>query len=376
MKKSVPLIIAVIMLFVSFVPVFADQLQEYQSKSSQISSELSKNRSEMQKLQNEKERLKGAIDSLNQAESRAQGKYELLEEDIEELGETIEDYDKEFALSEQRYKDQEELLKKRLCAMSEMTMMSYLDVLLDSKNILDFFDRLELIASIAKKDKQLVEEFKVLKQDMEYKRAIKEEELAYFQDRKERQNQRIQQISASRSDIENDLRNTESDLERLEKRIDELNRQSNEIAETIKKLLSTRKYIGGDMTWPTPSCYTIVSPFGNRLHPILKKYKMHTGIDIDAKYGASIVAANKGTVIMAGWSSGYGYTVIIDHGGGISTLYAHCSSLLVKTGQTVESGQVIAKVGSTGLSTGPHLHFEVRENGTPVNPIGKYFKQN
>ena len=99
---------------------------------------------------------------------------------------------------------------------------------------------------------------------------------------------------------------------------------------------------------------------------------MHTGIDISAAYGVSILAANKGTVIFAGWQSGYGNTVIIDHGGGISTLYGHASRLLVKVGDHVDVGDTIAKFGTTGYSTGPHLHFEVRKNGSTVNPLAGY----
>lgn len=377
-KKEViiPIILAGVIFITSFVPVLAGQLEDYQSKSSQINNELYKNRNEVQKLQSEQERLKEQIDNLTQAEEHAKGKYGIIEEDIKNLDQTMQDYNNAFEMCEQRYLEQEELLKTRLTAMSEVTMMSYLDILIDSKSVLDFFDRIELLSSIAKNDKQLFEEFKILKQDMEYKRALKQEELAYFGDKKDLQNDRLGQITASRADAEDDIRNTQSELDRLEKRIDELNKQSNDIAATIKKLQSTRKYTGGSMSWPTPSCYSIVSPYGNRLHPILKKYKMHTGIDINAQYGAQILAANDGTVVLSGWSSGYGYTVIIDHGGGITTLYAHCSSLLVKTGQAVKSGQLIAKVGSTGMSTGPHLHFEVRENGTPVNPIGNYFTKN
>ena len=102
---------------------------------------------------------------------------------------------------------------------------------------------------------------------------------------------------------------------------------------------------------------------------------MHTGIDISASQGSSIVAANSGTVIMAGWQNGYGNTVVVDHGGGITTLYAHCSKLLVGVGKKVKAGDTIAKVGSTGMSTGPHLHFEVRKNGSTTDPIKYVTKQ-
>ncbi len=123
------------------------------------------------------------------------------------------------------------------------------------------------------------------------------------------------------------------------------------------------------MQWPSKASTRITSPFGMRNHPILKVPKMHTGIDIGASSGTDILAANAGTVITAGWNNSYGYMVMIDHGGGIVTLYAHASKLLVSTGNVVARGQTIAKVGSTGMSTGPHLHFEVRLNGVYKNPL-------
>jgi murein DD-endopeptidase MepM/ murein hydrolase activator NlpD len=115
---------------------------------------------------------------------------------------------------------------------------------------------------------------------------------------------------------------------------------------------------------------TITSGFGYRIHPIFHLRRLHTGVDFDCNLGDPIRAAAPGTVIEAGWRGGYGKCVIIDHGGGIATLYAHQSTILVSIGQEVARGQVIGKVGSTGYSTGPHLHFEVRVNGSPVDPMG------
>ncbi|SHF30667.1 Murein DD-endopeptidase MepM and murein hydrolase activator NlpD, contain LysM domain [Thermoanaerobacter uzonensis DSM 18761] len=126
---------------------------------------------------------------------------------------------------------------------------------------------------------------------------------------------------------------------------------------------------GGKLLWPVPASHTVTSPFGMRFHPVLKTYRMHTGIDIAANAGDEIVAAADGIVRTAGYYGGYGNTVIIDHSDGVSTLYAHCSMVLVKLGQIVKKGQKIALVGSTGISTGPHLHFEVRLNNIPMDPM-------
>ena len=115
----------------------------------------------------------------------------------------------------------------------------------------------------------------------------------------------------------------------------------------------------------------MTSGFGVRMHPILKYKRMHTGIDLGASYGTTIMASAAGTVMSAQTMRGYGNCVIIDHGGGISTLYGHCSAILVSAGQKVTQGQAVGKVGSTGLSTGPHLHFEIRVNGVPINPLRK-----
>ncbi len=161
----------------------------------------------------------------------------------------------------------------------------------------------------------------------------------------------------------------QNDVEALEQLEAQYNADANMLMEVLKQQEVKRAYIEGDMMWPLPASYQYISsPFGMRLHPILGKRLMHTGIDIPAPGGTSIYAAKGGTVINAAYLGSYGNAVIIDHGGGIHTLYGHSSKLLVSEGDVVNKGDVVALVGSTGRSTGNHLHFEVRENGVYVDP--------
>ncbi|MFZ4677030.1 MAG: M23 family metallopeptidase, partial [Nodosilinea sp.] len=151
----------------------------------------------------------------------------------------------------------------------------------------------------------------------------------------------------------------------------QLARDSEQIAGLIRQKIATSTgVIRGTGRFVFPANANISSGFGNRVHPILGYSRFHAGIDFAASYGSTVRAADSGQVIFAGWYGGYGQTVIIDHGSGLSTLYAHNSRLLVQEGQSVQQGQAISAVGSTGLSTGPHLHFEVRQNGNPVDPAG------
>ena len=128
------------------------------------------------------------------------------------------------------------------------------------------------------------------------------------------------------------------------------------------------QYVGGTFAWPAPGYYTITSPYGMRNHPVIHVYTNHSGMDIGAPMGSYAIAANDGVVTTATYSNSYGNMVIINHGGGITTLYGHASQLLVQVGDVVKRGDPILKVGSTGWSTGPHLHFEIRVNGKTIDP--------
>ena len=176
-------------------------------------------------------------------------------------------------------------------------------------------------------------------------------EEARYEELKTRRNQRFNEL--------------ENDVDQAEHALAEMDAASYEIA----MLLRRSQYTGTVGALIKPIDASFGSGFGMRMHPILGRMRMHSGVDMGAPAGTPIHAAGNGLVVYSSWKNGYGYTVTLDHGSGLATLYAHCSSLLVRVGETVSRGQVIARVGSTGLSTGNHVHFEVREHGDPVDPI-------
>ena len=375
MKKLMLVCMVFALTLVWVMPVQADQLTDAKNKKSTVTKKLDN-------ISDQKRAVKKKIDAkadekqrLLDAEKKKTKEYLALQQQKNELEELTRSIAIQLDESEQKYSDQKELLKKRLKVMYENSSSSYLQTLIESKSIIDFYERIQLLSAISNSDSQLVKTLDEAKKDVEYKKQIKEQEKLETQNRATDKATVIKQISVSRADVEGDLKEYQSTLDELEKQEDALIKQSDAINKQIKSLMSKAKYSGGIMRWPSASSTTITSGYGMRYHPILKKTKMHTGIDIGAAKGTSILAAAKGTVIKSGWETGYGNTVVIDHGGGIATLYGHASKLLVRVGDTVTAGQTIAKVGSTGWSTGPHLHFEVIKDGSTVSPL-KYVTAN
>lgn len=371
MKRIMLYCITFLLTAVWTLPVFADQIQEIQDQKEYIDNlvdSINKQKLDEKNKLNVKQSEKN---KLVENQKKVETEYQKLTNDIKRINDEVKKIDDEIVQAEEKYDQQRELFKTRLRVMYENSGSSYIEALAQSKTIVDFFDRLELISLIAKKDKNLIVDLNTAKQDIEYKKKLKSDE----KDSKQKTATDIQKsanvLQVSRANIDAQIRTIDTKLRQLTAQEDELLRKANELTSQIRALQRNGgKYAGGSMVWPVPSSGNVTSPFGNRLHPILRVYRMHTGIDISASSGVSILSANKGTVILAGWQSGYGNTLIIDHGGGIATLYAHCSALLVGVGQEVEAGSVVAKVGSTGLSTGPHLHFEVRVNGELADPLG------
>ncbi len=374
MKKVLSLLLVMIFILMLGIPIAADELEEAKSEKQRIDSMIKNTEKQMKSIQ---ERIKEQKDQMNQAQQEEQQlkqQIQLKEEEIRQLEEQIRQLDDAILAARKDYFQKQELLKTRLKVIYQNSNKSIFEVFLESKNITDFFKRIQLMQFIASKDTELLEAIETARKDLVSKLEMRAQEKEAVEQQVALLNTEKQKVAEKISRSSQAIRDYSNELKVLERQIDKLEAESARLAKSIQALMEkNRKYAGGAMAWPSKTCTTISSGYGMRYHPILKKNKMHTGIDIPAQAGTDILAANDGKVIVASWQTGYGNTVIIDHGGGIATLYGHCSKILVKEGQTVKRGEVIAKVGSTGWSTGPHLHFEVIKDGKTVDPM-TYFK--
>jgi len=274
--------------------------------------------------------------------------------------------------------EQYELFKQRVAIAYENGEASYLEILFGSESLSDLLVKYDLIRDIAAYDRQIIDQYRQTKTSAEELRgeltqmkASQENTLADLEDQKadviKQRKKQESYIKELESDLEAAIEaeaQSDAEMERIQKEI------AKQIAENTR--LEQSQYVGGEFLWPCPGRRRVTCVFGPRIHPVTKKKSNHTGVDIGADTGDDVVASNDGTVITAGCNYAYGNYVVIDHGGGVSTLYAHASKLKVKKGQKVKRGQVIMLVGSTGYSTGPHLHYEIILKDGVIDPLTKF----
>lgn len=369
MKKLISLLIIIVLVSFSIGSAFATTQDELNS----LNSQKNQAQQELEGVQTELSETMKEIDKLTQSISENEEEVAKLNEQLTVLIKEIEETKKQLEETEELYNKEEELLEKRLVTSYKSGGASYLDVLLNSSSLSDFISNYYYISKIAESDRELLERIESEK----IKIQTTKEELEKKQNEYKEAKANIEKINItlknSRMIKDNYVAELSENEKSLQSKIDEYDAGIASIEAEIRRaqaqnINSDLHYEGGVMSWPLPGYSGTSSSFGYRYHPITGVWRMHTGLDIPAPAGTSIRAAEDGVVQTSTYNGSYGNYLLIYHGGTTYTLYAHCSALYKLVGDTVTKGEVIAAVGTTGSSTGNHLHFEVRQNGTYINP--------
>ena len=372
LKKSKVFIVTICIVCIS-LPLFAADLNELQNQRNEIQEQINQTNEELNNVNEELTENLQKIQKIDENIEKTEQSIKEMNNKILKMEEEIASIDKELEQATKTYKTQKELLDSRLVAIYESGDTNYLEIILSATSISDLFATYYMVSELASYDIELLEFVENKKKEIETKKTKADEKKNALEN--ERRTLTRTEIALSNSKI---LRNSyllklNDEEKALQAKIDEYHSQVNAIENEIRGLAKIinfgEEYAGGTMQWPIAGHYTITSNYGMRVHPITGVYKLHTGVDIGAAMGTDFTAIAKGVVVKAEYNSAYGNMVVIDHGGGIQTLYAHGSEIIANVGQEVNAGDVVLKVGSTGYSTGPHAHFEVRINGSPENPL-------
>jgi len=350
-------------------PVLASQLDQIYKQQEVIDNKIKDTENKIKQKEQEKRETLAELQSLNRSMEKTSSEIESLENKLVLAAKHINKTQEEIIVKEKEVSERTDVLEKRLRQIYRKGEVNFLEVLFQSTSISDFLTRFEYMKRLAKNDTSLLTELEKQREILENEKAQLENKKLELLAMKQARQKKHQQLQIASSRRESLVKKIEQQKESYEKMLDELEKQSQQIAAEIRKLQSAGGQRPGWLQWPTPGYYRITSPYGWRFHPILKSRRFHTGVDIAAPYGSNAIAAANGKVIYTGWRGGYGHTIIVDHGGGMATMYPHLSKYLVKVGDYVKRNQAVGKIGTSGWSTGPHIHFEVRINGDHVNPM-------
>ena len=370
-RKIISVFIILLMISSLSFSVFAETLNE---KKEDVKSKIEEQNQKLEYVQGEisdaVKEIEEIDDKIKDCESQIEDLKTKLAESKKNMDEVTEKYNKVKA----EYDKNEKLFQERMVALYEAGDTTYLDVLLSSASITDFISNYYLIERLADYDSQLLTKIESQKKELEESKSKIEEEEKKLQELKSNAIKLTTTLKNSRTLQKSKMDKLTEEEKGIQEEINKDKIEEANIENQIKQATNDGEYqlqyTGGVMLWPVAKEGTVItSPFGTRNHPIQGVVKLHSGIDIGgAGYGAKVVAAEDGVVSFAGTLGGYGNCVIVNHGGGISTLYGHGQTLLTTVGTNVKKGDIIMEVGSTGNSTGPHLHFEVRVNNIAVNP--------
>ena len=373
MKKKICLAVITALLIISgcYKTVQAITSSELEQRRIELREEINKAGKNLENINVQLTENLEAINNLDEQIGEYETQIESVSNNINQVEKQIRETETSLKTIQKRYNHQNELLKKRIVYMYEAGETKYLDVLLNSKSIVDFITRYYLIQEIAQYDRDFLNDIKKEKDEIEkIEESLKTSKGTLKEIKAEQKKLAISLENAKvvKSGYVNNLNEEEIKIQEeisiYQKELDLI-----ELDVLMAALESNgSQYVGGTFAWPAPGYYTITSPYGMRLHPVIKSYRNHSGMDIGAPMGSYAIAANDGVVTKSMYSNSYGNMIMIDHGGGVTTLYAHGSELIARVGDKVKRGDAIMKVGSTGWSTGPHLHFEIRMNGQTIDP--------
>ena len=367
----------------------------YQAQDEDLTNQLSNIQQQLTNEANKKSEAEKTIGTVYEQLHAIQIELDTATADLKQvqadrirLDQDITKTEAELKAAQERLQSREKVFYKRVRDIYINGRLSYLDVVVGSKDFSDFANRMEMLKRILQADMELINNIKTEREEIASKKAKLEADRAKVLELEKVAQEKQTIINQKKAERQAVLERAMNDRDTAERAYNELMASSASITAMLQQRAAERAAAaaaasqggsggGATTTWvqgtgqlAAPVNAPITSDFGWRIHPIYGTSRLHAGTDFGVDEGTPVHAADGGVVVEAGWISGYGYTVIIDHGNGMSTLYAHNSDVAVSPGQTVSKGQVVSYSGNTGGSTGPHLHFEVRINGEPTDPMG------
>lgn len=392
-KKILCMLLGIAIMFTYAEPVRAvtsesirekeDQIKKAKEEVSNLKSSLTDVEALKKELEQSKNDLTAYVTQLDGELSSIQAKIEQYNTLITEKEAQIVKTTEELNEAVRQQEDQYEAMKKRIRFMYEKGDTFYLEMLFSSAGFADMMNKADYIEALSRYDRNKLEEYvqiremvELCKEELETEKELLDEAKAAVEAEEANISSLIEQKEAQIISVSSDISGKEAAIKEYEEMIAQENAEiaalEKAVAEEKARLeaenAQARTYNGGMFAFPCPGYKRISDEYGNRIHPILGTQQFHNGVDLAAPSGTPILAAYDGDVIAATYSGSMGNYIMIDHGSGLYTIYMHCSALYVSKGQTVTKGQNIAAVGSTGRSTGPHLHFSVRLNGSYVSP--------